>query len=193
MKLVSDQVTREEIDIILRLMRQTLQSNIPGDVVEFGCYVGTTSLFLQQALQNTDKQLHVYDSFEGLPDKTAPDESPVGIDFTAGKLRASKNQLVANFQRANLAVPTIHKGWFSELTNEDIPDTICFAFLDGDYYESIYDSLIHIWKRMSSNSIIVVDDYISEALPGAKKAVDTWLKTHSAKLRTEAGLAIIQI
>lgn len=43
MKLLSDQVNEREIQIILRELEKTRA--IFGDIVEFGCYVGTTSVF----------------------------------------------------------------------------------------------------------------------------------------------------
>ena len=90
-------------------------------------------------------------------------------------------------------MPIIHKGWFSDLTLADTPDVISFAFLDGDFYESIHDSLKVVWPKLAPGAIVVVDDYQAEALPGAKRAVDEWLKTHPARVRVVASLAVIQL
>ena len=68
-KLLSDQVNEREITIILRELSRILSSNISGDVVEFGCYVGTTSVYLAEKLQSSNRTLWLYDSFEGLPEK----------------------------------------------------------------------------------------------------------------------------
>ena len=40
------QVTDRETAAILDLLQKTLAKNIPGDVVEFGCYRGDTSVEL---------------------------------------------------------------------------------------------------------------------------------------------------
>jgi O-methyltransferase len=170
-----------------------LASGVNGDLVEFGCYVGTTSVFLQQELKNTTKQLHVYDSFEGLPEKVDQDLSPAGEQFKKGELFASKNQLIKNFKQLNLELPKIHKGWFSEVLRSDVPEEICFAYLDGDYYHSILDPLKAIWKNLAPGALIVIDDYQNEQLPGVKKALDVWKQAHSFKLRTEASLAILSV
>lgn len=67
-----------------------------------------------------------------------------------------------------------------------------FAFLDGDYYESIKNSLKLIENKLANQSVIVVDYYSNEALPGAAKAVDEWLVHRTGySLKTEASLAII--
>ena len=191
MRLLSDQIDEHELTIILRELEKVLVSNTPGNVVEFGCYVGTTSIPLGKRLASTDKKLYVYDSFEGLPEKTREDESPAGMQFVAGELFASKKQLIKNFSRANVPLPIITKGWFSDLTPNQIPDQIAFAYLDGDYYHSILDPLRLIWGRLAPGAIILVDDYANEALPGAARAVDEWLRTHSARLRVEHSLAIM--
>lgn len=191
MKLLSDQIDERELAIILRELEKVLSADVGGDVVEFGCYVGTTSVPLGRRLMSTDKTLFVYDSFEGLPDKTHQDASPTGLQFVAGELAASKKQLINNFRRANVPLPTIVKAWFSDVTPTQVPDVISFAYLDGDYYHSVRDPLRLIWDRLAPGAIVVVDDYANEALPGAARAVDEWLRTHPAVLRIEHSLAII--
>lgn len=190
MALLSDQVDEKEIAIILRELNLTLGKNITGDVVEFGCYSGTTSVHLAKTLMSSPRELWLYDSFEGLPEKSDKDLSPAGIQFKPGELAVSKKTLLKNFHTLNLPRPRVKKAWFSELTNDDVPQKICFAFLDGDYYESILDPLKLIWDKLSAGACVIVDDYANEALPGAARAIDDWLKTHPANLKVEHSLAI---
>ncbi len=192
--LISDQVSVREVAIILRELQNVASTNQLITVVEFGCYSGTTSLFIQRFLQDyPGSSFHVYDSFDGLPAKTTPDQSPAGEQFVEGELHASKKLFVENFKKANLSLPTIHKAWFKDLTPQDVPSNIGFAFLDGDYYESINDSLRLIENKLLPGFTVIVDDFSSEALPGAKKAVDEWLiKNPSYQIQTEASLAIIR-
>ncbi len=192
MKLLSDQIDEKELTIILRELEYTLKDGVIGDVVEFGCYVGTTSVPVGNRLMDTDKKLFVYDSFEGLPDKSTEDESPAGLQFKTGELLASKAQLIRNFKQAGVPLPIMTKGWFSEIDPSRIPDKICFAYLDGDYYHSVLDPLKLIWHKLTPGAIVVVDDYVNEALPGAARAVDSWLRNHPAKIHIEHSLAIIR-
>jgi O-methyltransferase len=189
--LLSDQVDEREVRVVLRELEKALESGVPGDAVEFGCYVGTTSVFLAKRLKGTDRQLYLYDSFEGLPPKTSEDESPAGLQFKTGELLATKKQLIKNLRQANVPMPIIKKGWFSDLSENDVPETIGFAFLDGDYYHSVRDPLKLIWNHLAPGAIIVIDDYANEALPGAAKAVDEWLLSHQGRLRVEHSLGII--
>lgn len=193
--IVSDQINARELAVILRECQKVLNNRVQGDIVELGCYVGTTSLFLQrQCLEAApNKVLHVYDSFAGLPSKTDQDLSPAGEQFVAGELFATKSQLIRNFRQTHLPLPVIHKGWFSDLTADDLPPKICFAFLDGDFYGSIMDSLKVIWPKLQPGAIVVVDDYQTEALPGVQRAIKEWSVNHSFTLRAEASLAILQL
>lgn len=191
--LLSDQVDTKEIEVIIRELTKAINKNVVGDVVELGCYVGTTTVYLAKALITTDKQLYVYDSFEGLPEKTRQDLSPLGQQFQIGELRATKKQLIKNLIQAKVPLPYIKKAWFSDLTTTDMPKLIAFAFLDGDYYGSIVDSLRAIEPHLVSGSVIVVDDYSNAALPGVARAVDEWLIGQMAIKRIEQSLAIISI
>lgn len=190
MTLLSDQVSEKEVEIVRRELAAL--STLAGDVCEFGCYVGTTSVFLARDLAGTGKTLYLYDSFEGLPEKTREDASPAGEQFKAGELLATKAQLIRNLKSTGAPMPVIKKGWFSDLTDVDVPETISFAFLDGDYYHSVKDPLKLIWPHLAQGATVVVDDYANEALPGAARAVDEWIMGHTIRsFHTEASLGII--
>lgn len=192
--LISQQVSKVELRIVLDELQQVLDKGNSGAVVEFGCYSGTTSLFIARVLARYAAYIpfHVYDSFIGLPAKGEADQSPAGMQFTTGQLAVSKASLIKNFKQAGLNLPIIHKGWFNALTGADIPKPITFAFLDGDYYESIMQSLLLIENHLAPGAVVIIDDYQSEALPGAAKATDKWLQKYPQyKLNVQASLAII--
>jgi len=193
--IISDQVGQGELHVVWRELEKVLRAGVPGDIVEFGCYAGTTSLFIRRLLdeagQSTNRTLHVYDSFEGLPEKTKQDSSPAGTDFRAGKLSVSKKELLHQFRTANLQPPIVHKGWFNQLTEADAPNQIAFAFLDGDFYDSIMDSLKLVWPRMAQGGVVLVDDYGREALPGAERAVRDFFSGQQP-IKHEHNVAILQ-
>lgn len=176
----NDQVSEAETEKIISLAKKAL--GISGDFVELGCYKGDTSLLLAEVLKNSSKKLWIYDSFEGLPEKKAEDESVLGALFKGGELYVTKREVKERFLRAGLPVPIIKKGWFSDLTSEDLPEEIAFAFLDGDFYESIKDSLRLVAPKMAKDGIIIVHDYTNPALPGVKKAVDEFRIENKTKI-----------
>lgn len=201
----NDQVTEKETERILELATECLKA--PGDYVEFGCYRGDTSLLLaeilrkdavsdelvEKSVEKSAKKLWIYDSFEGLPEKSEEDESEVGKDFRQGELMVTKREVKARFLRAGLPVPIIKKAWFNELTEVDLPEKIAFAFLDGDLYESIKDSLKLVENKMSDGGVIIVHDYNNLALPGVAKAVDEWLRGKNMKIERNGGLVVIYL
>ncbi len=175
-KLISEQVNQYKIKIILQILEQTIKAGIEGDVTEFGCYIGTTSLFLQRLLIDSNKKLFVYDSFQGLPVKNNEDLSAAGTQFKAGELAITKKDLIFEFKKSNLPIPIIKKGWFKDLENKDIPRLISLAFLDGDFYNSILDSLNLVWPNLNKNGVIIIDDYSNLALPGVVRACNLFFK-----------------
>ena len=193
--IISDQVDVKELGVLLRELEKVLQSGVTGNVVEFGCYVGTTSLFIRRLLDAYDftGEFHVYDSFAGLPEKTQADVSVAGEQFKMGELLALRKTFIQNFKKAGLKLPIIHKGWFADLTLDDVPEDIVFAFFDGDFYESIADSFRACDGKFHEKATIVVDDYSNEALPGAQKAVQEWLKQSQCSIVSEKSLGIIRI
>ncbi len=194
--IISEQVDAKELGVLLRELEKILRSGMAGNVVEFGCYVGTTSLFIRRLLDAYDLagEFHVYDSFAGLPEKTPQDNSAAGEQFQAGELLAPRKTFVQNFKKAGLQLPIIHKGWFADFTAADAPEDIIFAFFDGDFYESIIDSFRVCDGKFQKAATIIVDDYANEALPGAARAVDKWLANNRQYTsRTESSLAIIHI
>lgn len=192
---INNQFGANETAVLLREITSAVQNKVEGDIVELGCYKGMTSLKIQKLLQalKSDKALYIYDSFAGLPTKSIQDNSPVGEQFIAGELPASKQEVIRIFKQAGSPIPRIKKAWFSNLTSHDMPPTVAVAFLDGDFYDSIMNSLKLVWAKLTAGSVIVIDDYQNEALPGVQKAVDEWLANHSARLTVEASLAIIRL
>ncbi len=199
--LLSEQMTKPRLSVILRTLSETL--SLPGnngDIVEFGCYSGTTSVFIRRLLDsmNTPGQIirtfHVYDSFSGLPAKSIKDASVIGTAFQAGELTATKRQLIKNFKQAGLKLPVVHKGWFSDLGETDLPPEIAFAFLDGDFYDSIMASLELVWPRLNFQGLVVVDDYNRDQLPGVTRAINDFFgaNNQSPILRHEQNLALIR-
>ena len=196
-RIVSDQIDEEGLQLVWSNLYTALVADVPGDIVEFGCYVGTTSLVIRKLLdelhESDKREFHAYDSFEGLPEKTAADTSTIGVEFQAGKLFVRKRELLREFHGANLRPPIIHKGWFSELTADDVPEQIAFAFLDGDFYGSIIDSLRLVWPRMANGSKLVVDDYQREALPGVSRALHDFFKAKPVHIDQHGTRAVISV
>ncbi len=196
-RVISGMMKHEEIEVVLENLKKTLDKNIEGDIVEFGCNEGTTSLFIRRLLDfyNSNKKFYVYDSFEGLPKKLEEDfsENPANKIFKEGVAKSTKKTLIKNFKKERLIPPIIKEGWFNEIKENDLPEKISFAFFDGDFYSSIKDSFEKVYPLLSKDAIIVIDDYVWDSLPGVKKACKDFLKDKPEKnsISTKSNEAII--
>jgi len=166
--------TPEQVEKLVESLLTVINKNIEGDVVEFGCYVGESSKYLMKTLieTNSDKKLFVYDSFEGLPDLSKWEENS---GWKPRTLKTTEDVLINNFIQNDIPIPFIHKDWFKEIPHYKIPQKICFAFLDGDFYDSIYDSLEKIFDKVSDGGYILFHDYERSDLPGVRAAIEDFL------------------
>lgn len=173
---------------IYHLLTQVVLLKIPGDIVELGCFDGNTSILMQKTLDQlgSKKRIHVYDSFEGLPDKSDKDGDTV---FYAGSCKTQKEAVIQNFKKHKATLPTIHEGWFADTLPKGLPKKISFAHLDGDFYSSILESLVHVYPKLSKGAVVIIDDYcdpkvhdVNNILPGVKKACDEFFKDKKEKV-----------
>lgn len=164
-------INDDQIKNLVFYLLDSIDNNVDGDIVEFGCYVGESSKYLMKTLVETKstKKLYVYDSFEGLPNLSKWEEN---TGWVSGTLKTSQDVLIGNFNQNNLPIPNIHKDWFKNIPSNKLPKKISFAFLDGDFYDSIYDSLIKIYDRVSDGGYICFHDYERFDLPGVRAAIE---------------------
>jgi O-methyltransferase len=186
-------MTKNDLRLVLKNLQTVLENKIEGDVVELGCYTGWTSVLLQQMLDlhKSNKNLHLYDSFEGLPERTEQDDDEKDNDnleyskkyFFKGALSSSVKRIIDGFNYNKLKVPKINKGFFKDIPDDKYPNKICFALFDGDFYSSIMDSFDKTYHKMAVGGIIQIDDYGHHQLPGVKKACDDFLKDKPEKVQ----------
>ncbi len=179
---------------LFHLMEQTVVNKIPGDVVELGCNAGDSTIVMQRILTELDptKQLHAYDSFEGLPEISENDKKD-GI-YQRGFMAAGLDLFTRKFEMLKVKMPHIHKGWFEETVPAKLPERISFAFVDGDLYESTKHVLPHVYERMSPGAIAMFAVYYDEKIfprkgvsggytsPGVKRATDEFFKDKPEKV-----------
>lgn len=192
----SGKIRYNQLKVILSNLKDVLDSGVEGDIVEMGCNIGTTSMFIQKFLEEygSQKKFHIYDSFEGLPKKHPNDETRLSIQFKEGMLKEDKEALIKNFKISGLNLPEIHVGWFAELPDKEYPKKVAFAFFDSDFYNSTLDSFRRIYPRTTRNSRILIHDYQWRFLPGVEKACIEFLKDkpENGKLTCMENVGIIR-
>jgi O-methyltransferase len=182
-------------------LTSVLRSDVPGDVVELGCNAGLTSVLLAMVIEAEDpsRTLHLYDSFKGLPSPSVHDAY-----LKEGDCAAEVSDVYRTFERWQVRRPEVHPGWFQETLPTQLPKTVAFGYLDGDFYESILTSLTDVWPRLPYGGTLIVDDYCDPAanprawngLPGVKKACDDFFMSRPVKMRVLTGcgdLAFVEL
>ncbi|MBI3685827.1 MAG: class I SAM-dependent methyltransferase [Actinobacteria bacterium] len=174
-------VCADRLDAITEQLRLVVDDQIDGAVVELGCYRGAMALWTRSvldALGDAGRAIHVYDSFQGLPEPGPADSD----HLRQGELVATPADVVATHAEWGRPSPTIHAGWFSDTLPNQLPEAIAFGYLDGDFHDSTLIGLVHCVPRLSPGGLLVVDDYADttvnpkawDGLPGVKLACDEY-------------------
>lgn len=146
----------------------SLGKDIPGEIVECGCFAGASTCKLSLIAELMGKTLFVLDSFEGLPEVDDWNRHDIHSrrstgwvkPWLGGRYSVGYDMVVRNLVTyGSSSVCTLVKGWFSEqFFNENLPDKISFAFVDVDIPSSAKDCLVSIWPRLSDGGIFFSHD-----------------------------------
>lgn len=173
---------------LFHLVSQAAAYDVPGDAVEVGCNSGESSIVIRKVLNTYSpvKELHVYDSFNGLPELTGTDNEN-GI-YGKGHMIVPRQRLVDKFEEVGAVLPHIHEGWFEETIPAQLPEKISFALIDGDTYASTRHVLPHVYERLSRGAVVMFGVYYYEKIfrrddtlltfksPGVKRATDEFFR-----------------
>lgn len=153
-----------------------LTNAIEGDVIEFGTFRGGTAGVILQNLA-PQKILHICDSFTGMPPVAAEDNYHQEGDFA----KTGHAQVIRGLAELGTHFKA-HVGFFSETIPEmekKGPDTIAFAHIDADLYQSVLDALEFCYPRMVRGGVMILDDYAAPSCLGAKQAADEFFSGKS--------------
>lgn len=151
-----------------------IQAGTPGDFVECGVYAGAqcAAFALACQLHSDDRKIHLFDSFEGIPEAGPKDDARLSgqsvssIENTKGfmnKWGVDPSRLV------------YHPGWFTyTLEIAHIPE-IAILRLDADLYDSTRICLEKLYQYVVPSGTVIIDDY---HLGGCKQAVHDFEREH---------------
>lgn len=190
----SDMANVEARMNLFHLLEQTVANKVPGDVVDVGCNAGDSTIIMQKVVTALapEKQVHAFDSFEGLPELSDNDKKD-GV-YGKGYMAAGLDLFTRKFEQLGLKMPHTHKGWFEETIPKFLPERISFALFDGDLYESTKHVLPHVYERMAPGAIGMIAVYYDEKIfprkgilggymsPGVKRATDEFFKDKPEKV-----------
>lgn len=150
---------RWTIEQLLRLI-----ANVPGDLAECGVLEGASASQLCRAATKHGREVHLFDSFEGLSDPGADD----GAFWQAGGLSASLQTVGQNLSEFDCV--TMFPGWIPARFPDVENNRYAFVHIDVDLEQPTRDSISFFYPRMNPSGIILLDDHGYDTCPGARKA-----------------------
>ena len=161
------------------------QNKIKGSLVECGVYNGgSAGAICWPARKNKNRQIWLFDSWEGLPEPTIHD----GKNAKKGRCKGDEEKVSELlFERLNLHTTNIHliKGWFEKTLpqhKKDI-DQITLLHLDCDYFQSTQTCLCELYDSVIDGGFIIIDDYNNKSWPGCRKAADEFIKLRASEIK----------
>jgi len=120
-----------------------------GLVLEFGVAQGAST---RQLAGMTQRQVHGFDSFEGLPEDWAGTEELQGKFSTGGTLPNVP------------ASVTLHPGWFEDTIpnfKDHFTDPVAVLHVDCDLYSSARTVLFGMADRLTPGTVVIFDEYFN--------------------------------
>ena len=180
----------ERIHALCEALRYLVVKRIPGDIVECGVWRGGSMMAAARtllALGESERHLYLFDTFAGMPRPTAADVDFAGVSaldewerFHHSSVNAPARAGLAEVRRAMASVgyPKTHIHYVQGLVEETVPQrapkSIALLRLDTDYYESTRHELTHLYPRLVTGAVLIVDDY--GHFKGVRKAVDEYFQ-----------------
>jgi predicted O-methyltransferase YrrM len=135
--------------------------NVPGDMAELGVASGASARMI--SARAPERVLHLFDTFEGLPEPSEKDSSRFKKRQYRHTLEDVQGYLSGDKVR-------FYKGLFPETAKEVSVTQFAFVHLDGDLYETTKAGLEWFYPRLSKGGILICHDYDTSA--GVNRAFD---------------------
>ena len=166
--------------------------SVPGDFVECGVYKGLYSATMAKVLDfgSQDRQLFLYDTFEGLSEKySTPEEFEIiNTNYRNEGLYDLVLERFAPYGNARVV-----KGVVPDAFADTAPDQIAFLHVDLNAAPAEIAVLDALYDRVSPGGVILMDDMARQDMPGLCEAHFEWWNSRSApvlELPTGQGLVI---
>jgi Macrocin-O-methyltransferase (TylF) len=185
----------ERLYALYKSVEYIVSANIPGDFVEAGVWRGGSCMLIAEtllALGESSRRIFLFDTFAGHPRPDAEKDIDIwgnrAIDEwertrTKGDDENPGQWAYASFEdvQANLALTgypadglVFVKGMVEETMQDvDARDGFALMRLDTDWYESTKVGLEHLYPRLVSGGVLILDDY--GHYKGQQLAVDEYL------------------
>jgi O-methyltransferase len=189
------------LQALVDAVRHCERAGIPGAFAECGVWRGGSVLAMILTLQGLgtgDRDVYLYDTFEGMTEPTEHDVSPIdppaletwrdaegkqerpwpqlfdADTFNEDAVRAMLAETGYPQERLHLVV-----GPVEETLPSGAPEALALLRLDTDWYESTRHELDHLYPRLAEGGVLIIDDY--GHWEGARRAVDEYFTEHGPR------------
>jgi O-methyltransferase len=179
-----------------------VRRDISGALVECGVWRGGSVLAMILTLQElgvADRDIHLYDTFEGMTEPTEQDVSD--LDGSAVETWARATEVgqrpwsevfgAERFDEAGVRRMLLSTGYPEERLHlvrgpveqtlpAHAPEQLALLRLDTDWYESTRHELVHLYPRLADGGVLLIDDY--GHWQGCRQAVDEYFSGEAASV-----------
>lgn len=167
-------VSVDRCHLLYQLSQWSLRT--AGSFAECGVFVGSTAHLLVLVLEaeqgSERRELHLFDTFAGMPDVADPtrDYHRPG-DFSGASAQAVQERLAYPNSRLH---PGVMPDTFAEVA---AVEPYAFVHVDVDIYDSAIECCRWFWPRMAKGGIMLFDDYgFYPYRHAARAAIDTYFR-----------------
>jgi len=190
-------IGQDRLFALITAIRYITKHKIPGAILECGVWRGGAMAAAALTLKalNTSRDIHLFDTFEGMSVPTAEDKTFGGGTAMAEFLEkrtgeesstwcmASLEDVQANLMRLGLNTADFHfaKGMVEDTIPSHAPKgDIALLRLDTDWYKSTKHEMGHLFPKLVPGGILIIDDYGD--WEGARQAVDEYLDQQGIRM-----------
>ncbi len=180
----------ERLYVLIEAAKYICARSIEGAIVECGVWKGGSMMAVARtlaALHSTERDLHLFDTYDGMTPPTDADNLWDGRSAAAVLSMSSKadphsywsaaplDGVKEVMSRTRYPSERIHYvvGRVEDTIPEQAPKRIALLRLDTDFYESTRHELHYLFPRLIRGGVLIIDDY--GHWTGARKAVDEYL------------------
>jgi O-methyltransferase len=178
----NERLTYLSVEKLLRLektIRQVLDRDVPGDILEFGVALGGSAIVLAKYGVDAGRKFHGFDIFGLIPEPASEKDDQkskdrykiivagqskgIGGDKYYGYRADLFSEVCASFGRHGVPVDNVnvvlYKGLFEKTWENYTGRSVAFAHIDCDWYEPVKFCLNSLVGKLASGGAIVLDDY----------------------------------
>jgi len=186
----------ERMYALYKAVEYIVNARIPGDLVECGVWRGGSCMLGALALMqrnDTARRIYLYDTFAGMAEPTDMDirwdgepqkaiwekkkrgESSAWCEATMEEVERNMN--ATGYPRENIVFV---KGKVEETIPDVLPAHVALLRLDTDWHESTRHELRHLFPRLATGGVLILDDY--GYFKGVAEATDTYFREHGVPM-----------